>query len=218
MNVSAVIRKYQRLFGDSDFVLTTQTDVFDWIDEAQLRIVRDTHVLTGNNTSAASTYYPTGKTLPADWIMTKRVTYGTSPSVQVLRKIDIEDLDSLNINPIDPADSPSFFYIFAGTIRLYPLLSSTDIISVSHDYVKMPTAIASTATPLDVPISFHEDIVRFCIMRAHERNENWRAMEESSNAFEGALGLRKEEGTVLDDSYYVIRADPDEEIYGYNIW
>lgn len=213
MFVSDITRKVQRLFGESsDFIVFNQQDIYDWINEAQMRIVRDTHCLTGTNTTAASTY---PKALPADWIVSKRVTYANN----VLKLMAIEDLDQLNINPSDPIDSPSFYYIFAGQLRLYPTLGAADTANnVTHDYVKTATTITAVGNTPDVPISFHEDIVRYCVMRAHERNENFRAMESSSAIFESALGLRLEEASKQEDDFYVVRDDPAEDTYGFNIW
>lgn len=212
MLVSDITRKVQRLFGDtSNEIVINQQDIYDWLNEGQLRIVRDTHNLTASLSVAASTY---PRALPADWVITKRVTYG----VTVLRLIDIEDLDAVNVNPATPVDTPSFYYIFAGQIRLYPNLGATDTTTVIHDYVKLPTILTAPGNTPDVPVSYHEDLVRYCLMRAHERNENHNAMQESSAIFESSLGLRSEEASRQDDTFYVIRDDPNDTPDVYYIW
>lgn len=214
MNVTEITRKVTRLYGDStSFITLNQQDIFDWINEAQLTITRQTDVLTGTLTSLLSTY---PKNLPADWVKTKRVSYNSNP-VQSLKFIEIEDLDNLNIDPTLPVDVPAFFYHWAGQLRLYPMITTTGL-NITHDYVKLPTTITSTAIPLDVPVSFHEDIVRFCIMRAHERNENWNAFRESKLIIADNGGLRQDEANVSDDENFVVRDDPGErEPYG-SLW
>ena len=213
MNVTEITRKVRRLFGDNIFeIIINQQDIYDWINEAQLTITRQTDCLTATISSALSTY---PKTLPADWIKTKRVSYGTNP-VQSLKFIEIEDLDNLGLDPALPVDTPLFFYHFAGQLRLYPYISNAN--NIVHDYVKLPTSITSTATPLDVPVSFHEDIVRFCVMRAHERNENWNAYRESKQVIAENGGLRQDEANISDDEFFVIRDDPwEREPYG-SLW
>jgi len=212
MDVTTVVRKVRRLFGDSsDEIVISQTDIFDWIDEAQMQIIRKTHVLTKTNTAAASTY---PLTLPTDFILAKRMTYG--PNNQVIRYIQIDDLDDANINPSAPVDSPAYYYIANKQINLYPNKGAADTNTVTFIYVCSATAIASTATPLDTPLSYHEDIVRYCVMRAHERNENYKAQDISNQIFEFMSGERMNEGTVAEDGNYVVRDDPnDTDIYGY---
>jgi len=213
MNVTDIIRKTQRLFGDSSAeIIISPQDIYDWINEAQLTIVRQTDCLTGTDTAALSTY---PKALPVDWIKTKRVSYGTNPT-QSLKLIEIEDLDNLNIDPASPVDSPMFYYHWAGQLRLYPMMSTA--LNVVHDYVKLPTTIISTATALTVPVSYHEDIVRFCVMRAHERNENWNAFRESKAIMQENSGLRTEEASLSDDDFFVVRDDPGEGVAYGSLW
>lgn len=202
---SDIIRKTQRLFGDSAAeIIIDNTDIWDWINEAQLKINRETHCVTKSVTADASTF---PKVLPTDWIVTKRLTYDNVP----LTFVTIDDLDALQIDVSDPVDTPSYYYHFAKQLRLYPSLGLVDTIDIIHDYVCLPTTIIADNTPLEVPVSFHEDIVRFCIMRAHERNENYKAQEISQNILDEMAGLRKEEATLQDDDYFVIRDDPGED-------
>ena len=213
MLASEIERKVLRLFGDSvtSHIMVQAQDIYDWINEAQLRIARDTGCVTGSTSTAASTY---PKALPADWIVTKRVVYG----ITVLRLVDIEDLDAVNVNPALPVDTPCFYYMLGGQIKLYPTLGASDSTTVTFEYSKVPTLITAGAQTPEVPISYHEDLVRYCIMRAHELNENYKAMEMSSNIFEGNLGLRVEEAQLQDDTFYVVRDDPSDTPDVYYVW
>jgi hypothetical protein len=72
----------------------------------------------------------------------------------------------------------------------------------------MPVAVTSTAEQLTVPAVYHEDIVRFCLARAHERNENYRGMEIAMTEFSSRISDRIDEADVQDEVYSVIRDDP----------
>ena len=211
MNLTVLERKVRRLFGDPPTgVVIVQQDIWDWVDEAQMQIIRKTHCLTKIVTGAASTY---PLTIPADFLLAKRFTYGTNASI--VKYILLDDLDDANINPANPVDSPSYFYIANGKINLYPS-KPADATTTSFTYVNAATVVTSTATPLEVPLSYHEDIVRYCVTRAHERNENYRAMELSGAIFESTSGDRMEEATIMEDSNMVVRDDPsDSDVYGY---
>jgi hypothetical protein len=205
MNLTTLVRKVQRLFGDTpNEVVITQTDIFDWVDEAQLQITRKTNCLTKSAVGIVAGTFPL--ILPVDWIKTKRVLYGST----ILTYVDIDDLDALSYDSTVPKDTPSVYYIFNKRLNLYPNQGATDTALVQHDYVCAPTAIASVATPLDVPLSYHEDIVRYCVMRAHERNENYKAQETSSNTLEAYAGERLQEASSPQDDNYVVRDDPGE--------
>ena len=207
MLVADITRKTQRLFGDStDEIIITKEDIWDWINEAQLAIVRKTHCLSKSVTAAASTYV-NGSNLPADWIVSKRLTYNNLP----LKMVDIDDLDTLGVDVTQASDSPTYYYHFAKQIRFYPKAVATDATNVVFDYICAPTPIIAVGTVLDVPISYHEDIVRFCVMRAHERNENYKAQEISKQIFDEMGGLSKEEATLQDDDFFVVRDDVGED-------
>jgi hypothetical protein len=205
MNLTTVVRKVQRLFGDTPAeIVITQTDIFDWVDEAQLQITRKTHCLTKSATGLAASTFPLN--LPADWIMSKRLLYGKT----VLKFVEIDDLDGLSYDATVPVDTPTVYYIFNKQLNLYPNKGANDTTQLQHDYVCTPTPIATIATPLDVPISYHEDIVRYCIMRSHERNENYKAQQISSDTLEAYSGERMQEATNPNEENYVIRDDPGE--------
>lgn len=204
MDVNAVLRKTRRLFGDTaSEIVISQQDIFDWIDEAQMQITRKTHCLTTTDSSAASTY---PKTLFADFVLAKRMVYGSTESV--IKYIQLDDLDDANVLVPQQVDTPAYYYIANNQFNLFPTKGAADSNTVKLTYVRAPTSIASTATPLDCPLSFHEDIVRYCVMRAHERNENYRAVQMSSDIFEGMSGQRLDEASIKEDENFVIRDDP----------
>jgi hypothetical protein len=206
MDVSTVIRKAQRRFGDSSSRLVTQTDLFDFIDDAQMQIVRATGDITVTTDVAASTY---PVVYPANFIRGERIEYGGRP-LDIITK---DDLDANYIDVTEFRDEPMFYYYFAGSVHLWPDPEATDSTSVKFTYWGTPTAITSTGTALTVPVSYHEDIVTFVVARCHERNENWAMYDRLMNEFSTGLGLRTEEAKVKDDTYPVIRDDPQDNVY-----
>jgi hypothetical protein len=204
MNVTTLTRKVRRLFGDTEAeIIITQQDIFDWIDEAQLQITRKTHCLSKSAESTAD-LFPLN--LPLDWIMTKRLVYGNT----ILKFVEIDDLDGLSYDATVPTDTPTVYYNFNKQLNLYPNKGTNDTTKVKHDYICAPTSITSVSVPLDVPISYHEDITRYCIMRAHERNENYKAQQISSDTLEAYAGERQQEANNPNEENYVVRDDPGE--------
>lgn len=204
MNVTEVIRKTGKRFGDSANVMILQADFIDFINEAQLQILRETNILTGSTTGAAYTAFLTGLALPTDLIEILRVLYNGIP----LPKIEIESIDALGINVADHIDGPTYYYLVNNTMKLYPGARSGDTTVVTVEYSKTPAQIATTADPLTVPIVYHEDVVDWCVMRCHEVNQNYKAQEIALQEFHSNVGNRLDEAKVRDGTYPTIRDDP----------
>lgn len=202
MDVSTVIRKAQRRFGDTSGVLLSSNDWWDFINDAQLQIVRLTGDLLFTVSGPAASTFPLN--FPSDMIRGERCTY----SGQALSLITKDDLDARQIDETLYRDSPNFYYYYAGQVHLYPDPPVGDTQTATFTYWSMPTEVILNSTPLSVPVAYHEDIVTFCVARAHERNENWAQYERTMAEFNNALSSRKEEATIKDDTYQIIRDDP----------
>ncbi len=200
MDVSDVIRKAGRRFGDSNNVLILETDFIDFINDGQTAIAREVGPVVTTTSVAASTYpvaFATG------YIRTERIDYGGYP----LQMIDKDDLDDQKVDPSTNPDRPYFYYFFNNQTHLYPDPTSSDSTTVNHSYWGMPTTVVSTATALSIPEKYQEDLVTFVTARCHERNENWSMYSRLMDEFKAGISTRLEEAKVSDDSYPVIRDD-----------
>lgn len=206
MLVSDVIRRAGRLFGDSNNILISAADFYDFINEAQTRIAQETDCLLTSVSSAASTY---PKTLASDFMKVDRVLYGT----KALDKINPEDLDALKLDATITG-TPQFYYVFNGTLCLYPDATSTDTTTTPYYYTKTPTLVTAGSDALTVPLHMQEAVVTLVVMRCHERNENWRAAERYETQYLGLTGVRTDASQNPDDSYPVVRDDPFDWSFG----
>jgi len=206
MDVATVIRNVKRSFGDDgDVLFDNPGDYIDWINDGQMQIARQTGCLSGTSTGAASTY---PLTYPADFMRVGRLRYGN----YALDPIRLEDLDAKKLD-LTSKDRPFFYYPLNGTICLFPDPTDTDTTSVVLNYVKTPVVITVIGDALTVPVHYHPDVITWCLMKAHERNENYRMMEMMKMKFDENLGMRNEDYDNPDESYSVIRDDPWEEYW-----
>lgn len=200
MDVATVLRNVQRTFGDSNQVFITEQDIIDWINDAQTEIVRETGCLSATVTPVANDF---PYTLPADFIRIGRVKYGTY-SLDLIR---LEDLEAKKFD-LTSTDTPFFYYVTNSTLCLFPDPPTADTTVVTFEYLKIPTVIVTAANPLTVPVHYHQDVVTWCVMKSHERNENYRAMELALQRFNSNLSIRIEDTNNADETYPVIRDDP----------
>jgi len=201
MDVATIANKVKRSVGDSGGILIKDADIWGWIDEAQIEILRVTGALTTEASIPAGTV---PWNIPATWIKTKRVTYDGNP----LKLIELEALDSLNIKPPDAKDTPTMYYHTASTIRLYPEPNASDTKALVIFYSSFAATITSAAVPIAVPPSNHVDVLNYVLMRAYEKSGNKDQSRFSDQSFAQNLSQRAFDTFQPDDNYPVIRDDP----------
>ena len=178
--------KVRRLFGDENNIVIDRQDIVDWTNAAMVDIARTTQCLPKDLTQAANTFPVT----LADMISMYRITYGTAATPKTfttLEQIDSEFVGSAAVG------QPLRYYIRGNKIYLHPSPETSDTTIVTLTYNRMPTELTLALTdPMDVPVSYHEDLVRYCLARAYEKNENYQAQETSEEAYQS--GLYRESG------------------------
>jgi hypothetical protein len=203
MDVSTVIRKAGRRFGDSNNVIIKEQDFFDFINEAQEDICRHTGIIQVTSIENANSF---PWTMPLTLIELERVIYGE----KILPRVTVEALDEMvrdSVADVQPGE-PLWFYTNIRSIYLYPTADSTDETQVSIQFTAHPTNVSSIANDLSVPAMYHNDIVTWCVMRCHEMNQNWTAKQAIYDEYRANMGTRLEEAQQIDDTYPVIRDDP----------
>ena len=194
-------RKVRRLFGDENNIVIDRQDIVDWTNAAMVDIARTTQCLPTDKTQAANTFPVT----LADFISMYRVTYGsaaTPKTFTTLEQIDAEFVGNAAVG------IPLRYYVRGNKVYLHPTPATNDSTSVTLTYNRMPTELTLAATdPIDVPISYHEDLVRFCLARAYEKNENYQAQETSEASYQAGVNQRIWERNQADESFPFVRPD-----------
>lgn len=194
-------RKVRRLFGDENNVVIDRQDIVDWTNAAMVDIARTTQCIPKDVTQAANSFPVTY----VDFISMYRVIYGTAAtpkSFTTLEQIDAEFVGSMAVG------TPQRYYVRGNKVYLHPTPATSDSTSVTVTYNRMPTELTLAVTdPMDVPVSYHEDLVRFVLARAYEKNENYQAQESSESAYQTGLAQRIWEKNQADESFPFVRPD-----------
>jgi hypothetical protein len=209
MAVQEVVRQVQRLFGDTSEAQIYIQDIIDWINAGQLEIARQTECLTGTQVIDTSSDDPTdGIALPDDFMREKRVLYnGTA-----LQRTVLEDLDGLGMptSPAQISDQPFYYYIWSGKMYLYPDPTKVGANMYKLYYIASPVLVASSGDLLSVPFQMYDDVIRFCLMRAKELNEDEQGVNRISAEFSVKMAQGRDEAMHPSDSYPVIRDYPGD--------
>lgn len=210
MIVSEIISRVQNGFGDSNQIIIRDPHVIDWINEGMVEIVRETQCLSKRESSiVASAFNNVAGVGINDMMLLKRVYYGND----ALLLLDSEALDRMGFVP--QTGIPKGYYMEGSKILLFPTPTATDATQMTIFYVPAPVNVTTAADIPGIPFFFHGDLAEWCLAKAHERNENFRAAELIMNRFRANLSTRKFESLSQDDSYRTVQADVmDMDYYG----
>lgn len=136
MDTATLLRKVKRTFGDEYGIIINDNDIFDWANEGQLQIIRDTTDNDVYDTRAANTY----PVSISDKVTVKRVAINNKALVHsTLQELDLSDINQTSTG------SPVYWYVENHQIKLWPTPLSTDTRNVVITYTRTPTALSLVA-------------------------------------------------------------------------
>ncbi len=171
MNTQDVVTRVRRTFGDDAAVQVSDDDVFRWINDAQVSIVRYNEQAlqaTGfiNLVANQSTY-----TLPTDLLLlrTLRWRFSSMDSYSRLAYKSQAQLDE-EIDGWDgsayPAGKPAFYTISDNTVVLFPTPDEAMTGGLKVLYSKKPVDVTALMDALSLPLVYHTTIVKYCLWQA----------------------------------------------------
>lgn len=184
MNVGTYVRRVQSGFGDFNEVAISREEIIDWLNEAQAYVVRETQCIKATLQEAANNF----PVIIQDLFLIDAAAYGES----LLRFTNTEHIEDWYKTP--QRGIPQAYYYDANQIQLWPAPTASDATVVSIRYVASPEILDSgtgDSTELEVPVPFHNDLVIFGLVRAHEKNENYRAAEMKMQEFTANVAHRR---------------------------
>lgn len=210
MNLGDIKRRVQNSVGDEAGVYIEGVDLADYANDGQMDIARKTEILQTSaliSTIANTDLYA----LPADLIRIVRVTYLNSD----IRSTTLAEISQLDIDKDVTVNSgtPSLWYQAGNKLGLYPTPSAAVANVLKVFYVKSPALLALDADVPEIPLHMHEDIVRFCIWRAKEQDEDIFLLSSLAGEYEKRVTLSQEQAENMDGETYPSIRDIDATIY-----
>jgi len=199
MDVTTALLRVQRQFGDEYAVIFNDDDFYGWVYEAEVDIIRT----TGSNSvtiTVAQSAFPSD--VP-DSVNIQRVSInGTA-----LTHISKEELDLIGLSDTI-AGGPQYWYRFNRRVNLWPQdVSSSQQIQITYN--KVPTLMTglTSANTFTVPAVYHDDLVKYCIARAHNKNHDMQAEKATMDLYDRNISMRRDEAQSIDGPIYKIN-DP----------
>jgi hypothetical protein len=209
--VDEIVRRVQRIFGDSNQAQISIEDIVDWINDAQRMISRETEILEGQvdlNTSSTKESIE----LPTDFIRERRVTHLGNK----LERTTLGELDNYAY-PSDPllstTNQANAYYIWGNDLYLYPWPKVNATGTVHLWYTRLPVDVVTVDDVPEIPTRMHAEIVDYCLSIARESNEDWDAANAKLQQFTTRMGRSKDEATATAQSSYPAVRDISSDMW-----
>lgn len=209
MNLAGIIARVQTQFGDSSGALITSDEIKRWANDAQREIARKTECVKRHYETSA-VQGDGSYTLPPGFLRDVRATFNG----RKITRVTLEELDKYegNRDADPPTGEPSRFYVWGDFVYLYPAPESPGSGNFDMFYIKLPEDMTALDQEPEVPEQYHEDIVRFCLARAKEVDEEDQKAESLMAEFEARMSQsRDEEFNRRADSYPSVRTLPGDD-------
>jgi len=208
MNLLEIKTAVKRQFGDESGAQITEADITRWANDAIRDIVRKVEI-TNQHRETAVIAGDAGYELPDSFMYIARVTLDN----RLLPERKLRDLD-LESRAVDETGSgtPESYYIWNRTIYLYPTPAVGGSANLDIWYVSSPAALVADEDVPEIPAFMHEDIVRYCLARAKELDEDWQAASLMNSDYEArVMQARYEQSAQPTDTYPSIRTLPGDD-------
>jgi hypothetical protein len=133
-------------------------------------------------------------------------THGASMRV---RKLELQSSVATGGAPV---------FLFDGMVDLGDLVLPSTVITTSSGHTMTTTAgvVTPAKNEFTVPEVFHEDIVKYCLAKAHNKNQNFRAAEAEMEQYDRRVSTRRNEAQAPETAIYKIPDPNDYEDYDFS--
>ncbi|MFF5977031.1 DUF6682 family protein [Streptomyces sp. NPDC012769] len=223
MNVQEVATRVKRTFGDESGVQITDDDIIRWINDAQEEIVIKNEGLMETTALADIIQNQSEYSSPTNLSVLRSLKYNGYKLQQLTLNEFNEYLDGYEapaMTSIYGAGIPEVFTVWDGNITLFPKPNQSITGGLKIYYIKHPTAVATLADSLSVPLQYHTSIVNYCLQQAYELDEDaQKAALKKSQFDERMMDLNDRNKWIGQEYYPKITTLPEDENYGnYGYW
>jgi hypothetical protein len=199
MNLSEIIKRVQRQFGDDVQAQITKEDIVRWANDACLEIVSQNDTAEGYLGNTQVLEGVNVYDLPPDLIRIRSVRVNG----RKLNPSTYEQLCELDPNIEKTIGTPASYWVYGNALKLYPIpnaaLGNVDIL-----YIKSPALLTITSLEQipDVPLQYHPRIVEYCIAQAAELDDNIAHYQLKMGQFKSSISELRQNGEQPESASY----------------
>lgn len=177
MIVSDIMMRVRRKFGDESAVQVTDADLIRWINDGQRQIVLKNETLLEKTATTSSVVGQQEYNLPTDLLILKFIQYKESANnayykLRGLTPVEYNEfIDGWNDAGV-ARGVPQVYTIFSGKIIAYPTPSNAVTDGFKIYYNRSPVDVNTGADTPDLPLLYHDTLVKYCMQQAYELDED----------------------------------------------
>lgn len=206
MDVPTALRRIKRQFGDEYGIVIENDDIYGWIYDAESDIIRQTGC-NDTKINVAANLFPSN--VPTS-VNIKRIAIAG----KALQYITKGELDLLGLSTAAEG-GPGYWYKEKTSVVLWPnTVGDTTVVEITYN--KTPTMMADpeASNTFTVPEVYHDDVLKYCIGRAHNKNNNLQGEQAQMQLYDRNLNMRRDEAQSIDATLYKLPDPMDfEEVY-----
>lgn len=175
----------KRQFGDESGVQIDDSDIFRWLNAAQLQLVAKIAPIKAKGTTDIVAGQKVYDIAGLSVHQTESVHYQGN----YLPGISFSDAEQriVTLESSDDTGAPAFWYEWAGQIYLYPVPAISITGGLEIFYTKMPTNIVLGTDLLSVPDKFFEAVVAWVLSKAYELDEEFDQANTQRQVFDNQI-------------------------------
>lgn len=214
--VQDVSDRLRRLFGDESSVQLEDDDIIRWVNDAQREIVMTSETLLATTSTEDLVDGTNEYDLPTFLLVLRslRVKQSGADSYTSLKFHSLVDFDTY----VDGWDGtargegrPAIYTTYSGKLFLFPTPNADVTDGIKFLYSRKPTDVDELSDNLDLPDSYLNAIVTYCLGQATIMDEDYQAATIHQAKFTEDINKQnfREQPRVL-EKYPVISVLPDD--------
>lgn len=193
MNITDIIKRVQRVFGDESEVQVTEDDVLRWVNDAQTEAVSQHSGLLQTEGFIDAIENVSDYTLPTDLFTLSHAFYLSSGTYYALRFMSLlafnEYIDGWSGDTYATGVPLVFTRTLADKITIFPKPNEALVAGLKLIYSRYPVAVVDSSSALDLPEYYHLYILNYCLMNAYEMDEDWEAVDKKTAIVQSTLNF-----------------------------
>lgn len=211
MNVSDIMARVKRQFGDESGVQVTDADIIRWVNDGMRHIVLNNEGLLEVTALSNSVINQQDYSLPVDLVVLRAISFKPSgqDSFFKLKGISFAEFNE-RVDGWDGTafgtSTPSIYTQFAGKVLLFPIPDESISNAIKIFYNRKPTDVVATSDTPELPVLYHQSLVDYCLKQAYEMDEDWEAAAQKQGDVTSLIQLLRgrDDGWKNQETYPII--------------
>lgn len=220
MNVGEVKIRVKRQFGDESGAQITDADIVRWINDGQRYIIENNEGILETISTATTIVGQRDYNLPVDAFILRSISIKADTAIAYgsLTGFSLQEFDQL----MDGWDGtqfglgrPTVYHVYGRVIKIFPAPAVGVVNGLKIYYSRFPVDVVLDTDIIDLPLNYHNAVVKFCLQQAYELDEDMDAANAKAAQVAESITLNKDRERRTHEDYYprITVMPEDWEVY-----